>query len=289
MGASLIQQSIHGATIEKRCYSCALIFTTSLLIVAFSSMVSHAQQSDSVSGLPEQAAAAESLTPVSVGPAFGFDASHVQGLAVTDDFIFFTSVDRQKAAGYIFKLDRKTGKLLLKRNLTRNLSIHPSGIDFDGKYIWVALAVYAERSMATVMSLDPDTLKIVTKFDVKDHIGAVACDGDTVIGANWDAVQFYFWTKSGKSIEKRDSPTGIAYQDCDGMNGFLMCVGGGFLDWIDIKKWKLAKRFEVGKSRTGSSLSREGVAYHDGHVFFLPDDGTDALIYEYKFDSLKNR
>lgn len=234
--------------------------------------------------LPEPVASADSLERVSAWPPFGFDAAHVQGLVVTDDFIFFTSVDKPNAAGWIFKFDRKTMKLLQKRNLAKLLNIHPSGVDFDGRYIWLAMAVYSERSSAIVMAIDPENLKIVKKLDVKDHIGAVARDGDLVIGANWDSKRFYFWDINGKFIEKRESPTGAGYQDCKGVNGFLMCGGGGFLDWIDIEKWKLVKRFVVSdKSEAENPIDREGACLQDGRVFFLPDDGADARVYEYRF------
>jgi hypothetical protein len=261
-----------------------LKFFIALLILLTVKITAAARDETGPAALPEPVAAADSLSRVSAWPPFGFDAFHVQGLEVTSDFIFFTSVDKMKAAGWIFKLDRRTMKLLRKRNLARLLDIHPSGIDYDGENVWLAMAVYSESSSATVMALDPETLKIVKKFDVKDHIGAVARDGNLVIGANWDAKQFYFWNTDGIFIEKRESPTGAGYQDCKGASGFLMCGGGGYLDWIDIKNWKLVKRFEIKEeSDAGNSIVREGSCLLDGRVLFLPDDGPGARVYEYKF------
>lgn len=235
------------------------------------------------SSLPGIVAAADSLSPVSVSPPLGFDAHHVQGLAATEDWFFITGVDKYAAAAWIFKVNRKTGEKVLQKSIAKRPDIHPSGIDFDGKYIWVAMAVYEEYSHTYMTIVDPETLNRKVVFEVDDHIGAVARHGDLVIGANWNSRDFYFFTLNGELVDKKPSPTGIGYQDCEGVDGFLMCTGGGFLDWIDIGAWTLAKRFPVGVSEQGSPLSREGVSWYDGHVFFLPDDGAEGKIYEYSF------
>jgi len=110
-----------------------------------------------------------------------------------------------------------------------------------------------------------------------------------LIGANWDAETFYFWTLEGDLKDKRKSPTGVAYQDCKGVGDYLACLGGGYLDWIDVDRWKLVKRFAVEKSLKGSSLSREGLGLLADRVFFLPDDGPDARVYEYRFSAKADR
>ena len=237
----------------------------------------------SASSLPESVAAADALTPVSVTPALGFNAYHVQGLAVTDDWFYLTGVDKYAASAWIFKVNRKSGEKVLEKSIAKRPDIHPSGIDYDGKYIWVAMAVYEEDSHTYMTIVDPETLKRKVLFEVDDHIGAVARHEDLVIGANWNARDFYFFTLKGDLVDKKPSPTGIGYQDCEGVDGFLMCTGGGFLDWIDVGTWALAKRFPVDVSEQGSPLSREGVSWYDGHVFFLPDDGAEGKIYEYSF------
>ncbi len=233
--------------------------------------------------LPEAVRNATALKKVADGTPFGFDADHVQGVAATPDFFFATSVNKYQLKGWLFKFDRTGTKLLKKRNIAKMLYIHPSGIDFDGRVVWVAVAIYSPDSSAEVMAIDPETLKTKFKFEVADHIGCVAADGKRVYGGNWGSEQFYTWDYRGNLIEKRDSPTGVGYQDCEYVEGFLMCVGGDYLDWIDIESWKLARRFDLEKSIAGNPLSREGVSYLDGHVFFLPDDGNDARVYEYSF------
>ncbi len=239
--------------------------------------------------LPDVVKSARSLVACGVTPEVGFNAFHVQGLLVTEDHLYFTSVSMLRSQGWIFKLDRKTMKLLGKRNITVGSDVHPGGIDSDGTSIWVPVAAYRKRSHTHIMTVDPETLEARRRFEVADHIGAVARWRDRLIGANWDAETFYFWTLEGDLKDKRKSPTGVAYQDCKGVGDHLACLGGGYLDLIDVERWKLVKRFAVGKSLKGSSLSREGLGLLADRVFFLPDDGPDARVYEYRFSAKADR
>jgi hypothetical protein len=227
--------------------------------------------------------ASATLFPILVTPPFGFDAFHVQGLVVTDDHFFLTSVDKSTTTAIIFKINRADNTLAGQKVISKLFDFHPGGMDYDGTYIWVPVAVYDDNSHTYMTIVDPATLRHKVVFEVQDHIGAAARIGDMVIGANWNARDFYFFTLKGELIDKKPSPTGIGYQDCKGVNGFLMCTGGGFLDWIDVDKWELAKRYTLGESLAGSPLSREGVAWNQGNVFFLPDDGEQGRIYGFSF------
>ncbi len=226
---------------------------------------------------------AGALVSRAVSPRVGFNAFHVQGLLVTKDCFYVTSVNALKREGWIFKLDRKTMKRLGKRQLAIDEDIHPGGIDFDGERIWVPVAAYRRHSHTHIMTVDPTTLEAKTQFQVDDHIGAVARSNDRLIGANWGTEQLYVWSLDGRLLAKKPSPTGVAYQDCKGRGDTIACLGGGYLDWIDVKRWRLVKRFPVGRSRSGASLSREGLGLYGDSVFFLPDDGPTARIYEYAF------
>jgi len=237
----------------------------------------------SADGLPKAVAEAQSLSRGWISPVLGFDAFHVQGLLVTKSRFYFTSVNAKKGEAWLFKLDRRGLKLLGRRDLAIGQDIHPGGIDFDGQAIWVPVAAYRKRSHAYILSVDPETLEPRRRFEVDDHIGAIARHGEFVIGVNWDAEDFYFWTVDGKLVAKKKSPTGVAYQDCKGVDGYLACLGGGKLDWIDVKRWRLVKRFAVARSLAGSPLSREGLGLLGSAVFFLPDDGPNARIYAYRF------
>lgn len=234
--------------------------------------------------IPEHIMTADTVSEYAVTPQFGFDAHHVQGLLVTQEHYFFTSVEKKSAAAWLFRLDRKTMQLEDSIDLARLMDFHPGGIDFDGKYIWVPVAVYTDYSHTNMMVVDPVKMRSRKVFEVDDHIGAVSVYGDKIIGANWSAREFYFWDRKGNLLDKKDSPTGVGYQDCKEDGGYMMCCGSGDkLDWIDIGEWKLAKRFEVGESLEGSPLCREGVDLHEGRVFFLPDDGARGRVYEMEF------
>ena len=241
-------------------------------------------QDGAAAQLPPHVEQAQTLVRTNATPELGFDIYHAQGLVVTGDFYYLTGVDKHTTSAWIFKVDRATNELVKKSDISKIFAFHPSGIDYDGKYIWVAVAVYIDHSYSYMMTVDPDTLQHKTRFKVDDHIGAVARVGDLVIGGNWGCEEFYFYTRKGELLEKRPSPTGVGYQDCNGVGRYMMCTGFGYLDWIDVDKWQLAKRFEVGESDAGSTMSREGTAYYDGRAYFLPDDGPEAKIYEFEFE-----
>jgi len=225
----------------------------------------------------------ESIELVSVFPPFGTDVHHVQGLFMTDEHVFFTSVDKYSAKGWLHKYDRRTMKLAASRNLAKGLYVHPSGFDYGGGAFWIAMAVYKRETASKIFEVDPETLKARIRFEVEDHIGLIARAEDVIIGANWNAELFYFWDEDGSLLEKRESPTGIGYQDCKADSGFLACASGNKLDIIDLKEWRLVKRIEIGDSQAGNAMGREGVALHGGRVYFLPDDGMDARVYEFRF------
>ena len=233
--------------------------------------------------LPSFISGADFLVFKSKTEPLGFDAHHVQGIVVTEDHFIFTSVDKPSFAAWVFKLSRADLALVDSRNVADMMDFHPGGLDFDGRFLWIPVAVYSPDSHANMVIADPETLRFKTVFEVHDHIGAAARIPGFIVGGNWSCEQFYFWDKDGILIDKRESPTGVGYQDCKGEYGCLMCTGGGYLDWIDPAEWKLVKRFVLGESDLGSPLSREGGALLGESVFFLPDDGAEGRIYEYGF------
>ncbi|MHC4559832.1 MAG: DUF6454 family protein [Planctomycetota bacterium] len=211
-----------------------------------------------------------------------FSTYHVQGLDITEQFYFVTSVDREGNRAWLFKLDRKNAHLISKVELTDGALIHPGGLQYDGRFLWVPNAEYKRQSRTMVYGLDPDTLEIRTSFGVDDHIGAVASDGKNLLyGANWDALNFYTWDIDGRRLKKIDSPTLMAYQDIKYFAGKLLCSGHkdgvSAVDIIDPENWTLVKRFDLPKDKWKSTLTREGMAF-DGNLYFLPDDGPDSCI-----------
>jgi hypothetical protein len=217
-----------------------------------------------------------------------FDTHHVQGLGLTEQFYFVTSVDPEQKRGWLFKILRRNGDLHSKMELTDGTLIHPGGVQFDGRYLWVPNAEYRRESRSVVCGLDPNSLEIRRSFPVDDHIGAVASNGkDRLYGVNWDAVHFYVWDFDGHRLNKVKSPTSMAYQDIKYLAGKLLCSGhkgnDSAVDVIDPESWTLVKRVLLPQSGGKHMLSREGMAF-DGNLYFLPDDGPDSLIMIFVLD-----
>jgi hypothetical protein len=211
-----------------------------------------------------------------------FDTYHVQGLEVTEQFYFITSVDRKQNRGWLFKINRKKADLHSKMELTDGALIHPGGTQFDGRYLWIPNAEYKRESRTMIYGIDPNSLEIRRSFPVDDHIGAVASDGRNLLyGVNWDAINFYTWDFEGHLKQKVDSPMSMAYQDIKYFAGKLLCSGhkGGSsaIDIIDPESWTLTKRIELPRDGWKKTLGSEGMAY-DGNLYFLPDDGPDSKI-----------
>ncbi len=211
-----------------------------------------------------------------------FSTYHVQGLDITEQFYFVTAVDTKQSRAWLFKIDRQNASLISKIELTDGALVHPGGLQFDGRFLWIPNAEYKRLSRTMVYGLEPDTLKIRTSFAVDDHIGAVASDGKNLLyGVNWDALHFYTWDVDGRKLNKVDSPTSMAYQDIKYFAGKLLCSGHkddvSAVDIIDPESWTLIKRIELPKDKWRSDLTREGMAF-DGNLYFLPDDGPDSRI-----------
>lgn len=211
-----------------------------------------------------------------------FDTYHVQGLDLTERFYFLTSVDTKKRRAWLFKIDKKSGHLCSKKDLTDDLLIHPGGMQYDGQSLWVPNAEYTRESRTKIHDIDPNDLQIRKSFEVDDHIGAIASDGKSrLYGVNWDAKDFYTWDFDGIQLKKIASPTSAAYQDIKFYAGKLICSGHrngrSVIDVIDPKTWSLAKRINLPRDSWKTNLSREGMAF-DGNLYFLPDDGPDSHI-----------
>ena len=217
-----------------------------------------------------------------------FSTYHVQGLEVTERFYFVTSVDTKQDRAWLFKLDKNNARLIAQKELTDSALIHPGGLQFDGRYLWIPNAEYKRQSRTMIYGLDPDTLEIFTSFTVDDHIGAVASNGKNLLyGVNWDALHFYTWDIRGRQLKKVNSPTSMAYQDIEYLAGKLLCSGHkgevSVLDIIDPEEWTLIKRIDVPKDRWRSNLTREGMAF-DGNLYFLPDDGPHSHILSFSLN-----
>ena len=217
-----------------------------------------------------------------------FATYHVQGLDLTEQFYFVTSVDREQRRGWLFKIHRQNAGLNSKVELTDGVLIHPGGLQFDGHYLWIPNAEYRRESRTMIYGVDPNSLEIRRSFPVDDHIGAIASDGKNLLyGVNWDALHFYTWDFDGHQSNKVDSPTSMAYQDIKYFAGKLLCSGhkdgDSVIDVIDPESWTLVKRIDLPRDGWKNTLSREGMAFN-GNLYFLPDDGPDSHIMIFTLD-----
>ena len=217
-----------------------------------------------------------------------FATHHVQGLDLTEQFYFVSSVDEEQKQGWLFKIDRQNTSLYSKVELTDGTLIHPGGIQFDGRYLWIPNAEYKRQSRTTIYGMDTNSLEIRTSFSVGDHIGAIASDGENLLyGVNWGALHFYTWDFNGHQLNKVNSPTSMAYQDIKYFAGRLLCSGhqndDSAIDVIDPEDWTLVKRIDVPRDGWKNTLGREGMTF-DGDLYFLPDDGPDSRIMIFTLD-----
>ncbi|MGD9645984.1 MAG: DUF6454 family protein [Pirellulales bacterium] len=224
------------------------------------------------------------------------DLHHVQGLAVSDEWFWITSVDRRARRGYIYRVSRATLKVVAERDLTLDGQIHPGGLQLTGERLWTPVAEYRPRSTSTIVQLDPTSLETLDKFALDDHLGGVAVDaGRRVLAANWDARTIYELDTDGHVLARRDNPTGVAYQDFEYHDGRFYAAGStkldgqpaAVVDLIDVADWQLAARWALrGEVRSGGSdFCREGFCKFGNSFYVLPEDGLQATVYRFAIAS----
>ena len=69
--------------------------------------------------------------------ALDFPTYHVQGLAMTEDIFYATSIDRENNRGWLFTVNRDTLALVEQKELTEGTLTHPGGIELDETYLWI--------------------------------------------------------------------------------------------------------------------------------------------------------
>jgi len=225
---------------------------------------------------------------------------HVQGLAASDKWFWITSVDRRARRGYVYRVSRETLKVVAQRDITLDAQCHPGGMQLAADRLWVPVAEYRPRSTSTVLQLDPMSLETLDKFSLADHLGGAAVDAERhVFTANWDARTIYVLDAAGKELERRDNPTGVAYQDFEFHDGKLYCAGStkldaagntksdgqptAVVDVIDVAKWTLVDRYALrGELRSGgNNFCREGFCKLGDSFYVLPEDGPNATVYRF--------
>ena len=224
---------------------------------------------------------------------------HVQGLCVSEDMFWVSSVDRRERAGWVFRVDRQTLKVAARRRLAFGPQYHPGGMQKVGGDLWVPVAEYRPRSSTTLVQLDAQTLETKRSLALDDHIGALAADGDaTLYAVNWDSRQFYVLDERGTVVRRVDNPTSVAYQDIEWHDGRLMGTGqatlgerrSGVVDVIDPATWRLVRRYELqGRLRSGKGhFGREGFSRWREDFYLLPEDGPNSTVYRFGVASVPN-
>jgi len=175
-----------------------------------------------------------------------FPTFHTEGLAITRDHIFLSSVeiteatqkyptpqggyDRTpgKGVGHLFVMDRQ-GHLQKDIHLGEGDMYHPGGIDVDGKNVWVPVAQYRPNSSAIIYRVDADSLAVHKQFTVQDHIGGIVMDPTThhLVGNTWGSRRFYAWQPDGTQVDTwLNANHFVDDQDCEYVPAGKMLCGG---------------------------------------------------------------
>lgn len=208
---------------------------------------------------------------------------HVQGIDLEGDTLWVSSVDKEAKKGYLFKLNARTGQIVLQTEVQDGVKFHPGGLMLDGDSIWLPVAEYRRTSTAQIQRRDKKTLRLLSSFEVADHIGCVAASGDRLFGGNWDSKEIFEWSKSGQLLAKRPNETGTRYQDMKYLKGGLYAgglreKGHGAIDRLDPKTLALQGRQEVETTDRGVVFTNEGMTLRGGYLYVLPEDAPSRLM-----------
>ncbi|MBN1114052.1 MAG: hypothetical protein JXA66_01795 [Oligoflexia bacterium] len=173
-----------------------------------------------------------------------FDTYHPQGLIKMGKRFYLSTYDMDNEQGYVIEFDGN-GNQTNKIKMGKKPRYHTSGLDSDGRYIWIAMSERRKNSTAEFFIIEPETMKVepVTDWNgnpyvFDDHIGTLAFDveNNLLIGFNWDSVNIYTWDFSwssdgvpsldAASVKKYRNAGGVAYQDCKYFSfGEILCCG----------------------------------------------------------------
>ena len=228
-----------------------------------------------------------------------FDAGHPQGMVRIDDVWWISTVDIRERRGWLLAVDATSGTLLDRIPVGDDVRFHPGGMDFDGRWLWLASSEYKPDSSAVIERFEPGgaTRRPETVFPVDDHVGAIVRlggDGD-LVGWTWGSRRFLRWSAAdGTEQHRSDNPSHfVDHQDGQWLGSDLvLCAGvgslglGGFavLRGTDLAVLRTVPFFHrspaSGRSAAQNPVFAE-VVDEDVVVHLLPDDGERAAIYWY--------
>lgn len=253
---------------------------------------------------------------------FSFPTHHCQGMVKIGEDYWVSSVevlpefigDRSRGKGYLFQVSA-TGQLLNSLELGEGPLYHPSGIDFDGTHLWIALAAYKPNSQSIVYKVNPSQMTVKEIFRWEDHLGTIALNPDTQIlhGASWGSRTLYQWDSKAVA-KKQGSPESIPhtsqlnpssyidYQDNQYLGGGEMLYSGvatykkqgepafslGGLEIWDVLQGQVVHQLPIplwspktGRVMTQNPCFLEALVPNQVRAYFLPDDNESTLyVYE---------
>jgi alpha-L-fucosidase len=219
----------------------------------------------------------DSLPDRTIIPLLG-ETHHVQGIAVRQDRLWVTAVDRTTRKGFLFEYELPAGRQLRSLQIQQEALFHPGGISISGDSLYVPVAEYRRDGRSTIERRSLATLQVQQHFEVDDHIGAIAAGNGRLYGANWDARQIYEWTPDGKLLRKRDNPYAAKYQDMKFVDGNLVAAGPGVIHWLNPETLAVEREITTGKTDRGVPYTNEGMEIAGGRLYLLPEDAPSRLF-----------
>ena len=163
--------------------------------------------------------------------AFGKD---VNGTSIIQD-----GTDRANGAGFahLIVFNSTDGSRIADATLTEigSAEYHNGGLDYDGEWIWATIAQYRPNSTATLIKVDPTTLKATPILRIEDHEGGAIHDTTTnkLVTLDWGSRNASTWSLDQQySLEGFSKPEKVVrnpsyfvdYQDCKFV-GYPSCLG----------------------------------------------------------------
>lgn len=210
---------------------------------------------------------------------------HVQGIAVDDNHLYVTSIDRAARKGTLSLYELPSGRLLRTVELQQGALFHPGGFDLDDSSLWIPVAEYRPSSRTVVQRRSRQTLELLSSFEVPDHIGALAVSPSQITLVNWDAREFYACAHDGKVLGKRSNPNPTRYQDIKYRYGTLVASGlypkprkGGAVEWLDPETLAPLESIPFALTDRNTPFTNEGMDLRDNLLYLLPEDAPSRLF-----------
>lgn len=219
----------------------------------------------------------ESVIPISA------DLHHVQGIDVEGNTLWISSVDAPARKGFLTRLELRNGRVLSQVEVQDGKRIHPGGIALDGDSIWMPVAEYHRGGPSWVERRDKATLKLLSRFEIADHIGCVAASATELVGGSWGSRTLYRWSKAGRELARTPNPFSTEWQDLKFAGPLLLASGNvsktaGAIEWIALPDMVLKRRLTTGVTDRNVTYSHEGMTLRDGRLYLLPEDAPTRLF-----------